>query len=264
MNQPQSSGLRCSSCKSARTDACFCCDKSKFTDPRNGETTPSEVLFVEQGVKEFEKVVEGRNKNVEELSIEFESEIREAENAHDVHRNEFFRKLGETLAGLEPRLMCNDLHIEIRTPLDLLPIIGNISSENFTDLVISSNSDELFEMRDVVELPHWKQLIYLRFRWLSSLSLPDITHIPNAPFLIPSPNVEDIMSFVEACRESPNELSHTIMANTDIAPVAQQLKPLGTQYTIGGTIIGRIPRRFGGYIKYEISHFLWNWETVSL
>ncbi|CAO4384268.1 unnamed protein product [Caenorhabditis nigoni] len=230
----------------------------------NGETTPSEVLFVEQGVKELEKVVERRNKKVEQMCIQFESEVGEEENVHDAHRNEFFGRLGETLSRLNPRLMCNALHIKIRTPLDLLPIIGNISPENFTDLVVSSNSDGFFEMRDVLELQQWRQLRYLRFDVSSSLSLADITHIPDAVVSIPSPNAEQIMPFVEACLESPNELSYTIMSMTGIAHVAQQLKPLGMQRTIGGTILGRIPLRSGGYIKYEISRFVWNWETVSL
>ncbi|CAO4384267.1 unnamed protein product [Caenorhabditis nigoni] len=230
----------------------------------NGVTAPSDVLFVEQGIKEFENVIERRNKKVEELRIEFESEYGEAEDAHDAHRNEFFRRIGETLARLEPHLMCNDLIVKVRTPLDLLPIFANFSSENFIDLAISSHRpfDVFFEMRDVVELPQWRKLRYLSFDELSSLSLADITHIPDADICTRSQDVESIMKFVETCRNFPNKLSHTIRATIDTATLAQRLQPLGIQRTIGGNIKGRIPLQWGGYISYEIRDGLWKLQTV--
>ncbi|CAS00382.1 Protein CBG27582 [Caenorhabditis briggsae] len=55
--------------------------------------------------------------------------------------------------SLPSSLTCNELKIGVRSPLDLLPIIGNLSSENFERLTITSEGYGVFEMEDVVDLP---------------------------------------------------------------------------------------------------------------
>ncbi|PIC17161.1 hypothetical protein B9Z55_023497 [Caenorhabditis nigoni] len=224
------------------------------------------------GVKEFENFVERRNKKVEELHIEFgydeeeeesdeeddgndreEKENNDEEDDYDL-QDDFFTRMGETLARLEPRLMCNALNIEARCPLDLLPIFRNLSSENFEKLTITSAGRDVFDMKDVVGLPQWRELKHSNFTVLSTLSLANISHIPWAVISTRYlESVESVVAFVENCIDSPIKLFYLVFGTIDNTAVARRLRGEGRrQNADGGRIQGRIPLIAGEHLEYDL------------
>ncbi|CAO4384266.1 unnamed protein product [Caenorhabditis nigoni] len=233
-----------------------------------------DLVINKQGVKEFEKFVERRNKKVEELHIEFGYDEEEEENDEEDDGNDreeeenndeeeeddydlqddFFTRMGETLARLEPRLMCNALNIEARCPLDLLPIFRNLSSENFDKLTITSAVREVFDMKDVVGLPQWRELKHLNFTVPSTLSLANISHIPWAVISTRYlESVESVVAFVENCIDSPIKLFYLVFGTINNAAVARRLRGQGRrQNADGGRIQGRIPLIAGEHLEYDL------------
>ncbi|PIC17158.1 hypothetical protein B9Z55_023496 [Caenorhabditis nigoni] len=215
------------------------------------------VDFIDEGMKEFSKVTKKRDFNVDELQVQFED--GDGESKKKSRQDEFYEKLGATLAKRDQKLNCRELSIGVHTPSDLKLILENVFLEKLNIKV--HDLKMTFDMDQIKIIPQWNIITHLNIKGLCSLRLTDFQHIPNVDAEILPDTVANIMDHIETRLHTPAKVNMLFGMKIDhesLEALKQYLKRYGPQTTIVGQTTGRIQLGSDRFVKYTLKSSSWS------